>query len=382
MNNRINLIAILSIVVFTHLLAQGTSPEHQAYIDQYKDVAIREMNRSGVPASIILAQALLESGAGTSLLATEANNHFGIKEGGEWYGEVYYKKDDDKNARGEIIPSSFRKYVSADQSFVDHSNFLTDPKKSRYDFLFRLEPTDYKAWARGLKKAGYATNRKYPSSLISLIERYQLYQYDQPIATAAVVETTTENPIIIIGANPPTQTPVEDNTKNRYHTVKTGETMADISEKYGISLFWLNYKNRMKEGMQPATGSQVKLNGSRVASHPDLATKEKVEQIATNDKEEFIIWSKDAPSEKAKPIVIQLPNNDKNSKEHKIEESLPYLELLTSENGNKARLTHTVQRGETLWSISRKYNMDVNDLKRKNRLMTNTISVNQVIVLR
>lgn len=140
----------------------------EAYIRKYSGIAVAEMYRSGIPASITLAQGLLESGAGKSRLATEGNNHFGIK-CHNWTGKKMYYDDDRKN-------ECFRKYPSADDSFRDHSDFLR--YKDRYKFLFDLDPTDYRGWAYGLKKAGYATDPSYPQKLIKLIEDYRLYEYD------------------------------------------------------------------------------------------------------------------------------------------------------------------------------------------------------------
>ena len=132
-------------------------------------MAIDQMNRYGIPASITLAQGLLESGAGTSMLAQKANNHFGIKVGGTWTGP-YVTKDDDR--QGE----RFRKYESVEESFEDHSRFLAE--RQRYASLFNLDPTDYRGWAHGLKEAGYATNPEYAKKLISLIDIYKLHEFD------------------------------------------------------------------------------------------------------------------------------------------------------------------------------------------------------------
>jgi flagellum-specific peptidoglycan hydrolase FlgJ len=139
-----------------------------SYISRYTTIAKEEMKRTGVPASIKLAQAILESGYGKSELAKNANNHFGIKCGGDWTGETYILKS--KNA-------CFRAYSSADESFRQHSDFLKG--RSHYADLFKLKATDYKGWAKGLQKAGYATDSSYPSKLIELIERYKLYEYDK-----------------------------------------------------------------------------------------------------------------------------------------------------------------------------------------------------------
>lgn len=146
----------------------GRSPQTR-YIERYSKLAVEEMYRSGVPASITLAQGLLESRYGQSELAVNGNNHFGIK-CHNWRGDKMYHDDDKK---GEC----FRKYDSPEESFRDHSDFLR--YRDRYKFLFDLEPTDYKGWAHGLKKAGYATDTSYPQKLIRLIEEYELHKYDR-----------------------------------------------------------------------------------------------------------------------------------------------------------------------------------------------------------
>lgn len=137
-----------------------------AYIQKYQDIAISEMHRTGVPASITLAQGILESASGTSKLAVKGRNHFGIKCTPDWSGRCIHRKT-----------MKFRKYTRVEDSFRDHSNFLAD--RTRYDFLFRYKKTDYKKWAKGLRKAGYARDRRYPKKLISLVERYKLNKFDK-----------------------------------------------------------------------------------------------------------------------------------------------------------------------------------------------------------
>ena len=151
------------------LMAQSQRQKRLDYIDKYKDYAIESMKDYKIPASITLSQGILESGAGQSTLATKGNNHFGIKCGRNWKGRKSYHDDD---ARGEC----FRNYRSAKESYDDHSRFLANGP--RYAFLFDLEITDYKGWARGLKKAGYATDPSYANRLISIIEEYELYKFD------------------------------------------------------------------------------------------------------------------------------------------------------------------------------------------------------------
>ena len=159
---------ILSLSIGISMHAQRITAEE--YIVRYKDAAIVEMKRSGVPASITLAQGLLETENGNSDLLQRSNNHFGIKCKSDWKGESVKHTDDALN-------ECFRKYNSALESYADHSNFLKS--SARYSTLFTLDAYDYKGWAHGLKKAGYATNPRYPQILISNIERYQLFHYDQ-----------------------------------------------------------------------------------------------------------------------------------------------------------------------------------------------------------
>lgn len=147
-----------------------------AYVEKYKDLAVIEMHRSGIPASITLAQALHESGVGNSDLAIYANNHFGIKCKSYWQGKTYKHRDDDYDAQGNLIKSCFRSYESVIDSYVDHSNFLVN--SAHYGELFDYEKTDYKRWAYGLKKCGYATDPQYAFKLIDKIEKFQLYIYD------------------------------------------------------------------------------------------------------------------------------------------------------------------------------------------------------------
>lgn len=170
----------LLIVSMPNLMFTDNRELASTYISNFKDIAVEEMHRTGIPASIKLAQGLLESNWGRSDLATTANNHFGIKCGGAWNGETFYKKDDDKDEKGKLIKSCFRSFSNPTESYLAHSDFLTDPKKQyRYGFLFEFNSTDYISWAKGLKKSGYATDPNYPKKLISIIEKYDLSRFDQ-----------------------------------------------------------------------------------------------------------------------------------------------------------------------------------------------------------
>ena len=168
----LSIIILLFLVAFSNAYAQGKKIKlsREEYIKTYRALAIEQMEKYKVPASITLGQGILESDAGNSQLAVMANNHFGIKCGGDWKGPSIRKRDDGPN-------DCFRKYKNAKDSYIDHSLFLTG--RPRYSSLFSYEVTDYKSWARGLQKAGYATDKAYANKLIKIIEDNQLYQYDK-----------------------------------------------------------------------------------------------------------------------------------------------------------------------------------------------------------
>ena len=291
----------------------------ESYIEKYKDLAISEMKRTGVPASITLAQGMIESDYGRSSLAIKANNHFGIKCHTDWAGPRFFKNDDKKN-------ECFRKYSNPDESFRDHSDFLVSG--SRYVSLFKFNLTDYKAWANGLKRAGYATNPDYPNMLIRKIEEYALYNYDRDTKSfdkkpkivvlkkddGAVIAKTDSLVIqendnsnvemgysrifvrnriyyIVVKESDTFQSLLEEfqllkfelqkynelpqdfsivpgqilylqPKRNKadvgfdYHTVKEGETMYLVSQLYGIKLKNLLEMNRMTDGDEPVTGQK------------------------------------------------------------------------------------------------------------------------------
>ncbi|GHE29582.1 glucosaminidase domain-containing protein [Sphingobacterium griseoflavum] len=211
------------------------------YIARYKDIAIAEMNQFGIPASIKLAQALLESGNGNSYLAKEANNHFGIKCGGIWSGRSVSRPDDNPN-------DCFRVYDNPEQSFKDHSQFLL---RKRYEKLFMLNKDDYRGWAKGLKEAGYATNPRYPDLLIDLIERYELYQYDRAERSYVAKEqreVKVEEIIEEKAAVEPEATTEEIKTAVAMviHEVKATDTLFSISKRYNVSVEQLKQLNGLE----------------------------------------------------------------------------------------------------------------------------------------
>lgn len=309
-SGKYQLVLLLLILTFAESQAQNSRGE---YIRKYQHLAIEEMGRSGIPASIKMAQAILESGDGNSELARKSNNHFGIKCKTGWNGKKVYYDDDE---RGEC----FRKYKSVQESFIDHTNFLmTSP---RYAFLFKLPPNDYKRWAKGLKQAGYATARHYDNTLIKIIEDNKLFRLDSkqtfsPLAAngrlsddvtsgSMIINPFNQREIISInnldaviaspgdtyeilaqgleiepwelykfndqpqGYKPQANEVIYLEAKNRrakkknkYHTVDTGETMHYISQRYGLKLKPLYRRNRMKQGEQPDPGEIIYLRNKR-----------------------------------------------------------------------------------------------------------------------
>jgi flagellum-specific peptidoglycan hydrolase FlgJ len=196
------------------------------YIANYKDVAMSNMKSYGIPASIILAQGILESGAGKSSLAVTANNHFGIKCHNDWKGESVLKDDD-------AAQECFRKYNDPAESFKDHATFLTG--RNRYASLFELSKDDYEAWAKGLRLAGYATDPNYPQKLISYIESYELYQYDSQVLGKKFT----------LNKKKMESTPVVENKSLGEYEVQQGDTLFSIAKKFNLNLEEVKQKNNL-----------------------------------------------------------------------------------------------------------------------------------------
>lgn len=210
----------------------------ESYIERFKNIAISEMNGSGIPASITLAQGILESGNGNSRLAKEANNHFGIKCSTEWKGETILQDDDNKD-------DCFRVYKSPEESFKDHTEFL---KRKRYAPLFELDKNDYLGWANGLKTAGYATNPRYAELLISLVERYDLSRFDrienEKDKTIREVKVMKE-----IALNIPTekkQETVKSPVVMKIYEVRSGDTLISVSKQFTLSVADLKALNSLE----------------------------------------------------------------------------------------------------------------------------------------
>jgi LysM repeat protein len=312
------------LLVAGNLSGQTLDETFLKYIERNKDVALREMERAGVPASIKLAQGLLESNAGRSFLAKKGNNHFGIKCGDNWKGKKVYRKDDEYDSKGKLVESCFRSYRSVEACYIAHSEFLRDPRKQfRYGFLFRLDPLDYKRWAQGLKKAGYATSATYAEKLISIIERYDLDRFDkmlpgdldEPVADVLEAGIFINNDVkyATAGANETvadiakrTDTSLRGLLKyneqltngnqelqegervyiqpkrsgyrakrQKWHVMRMDQLMFEVSQIYGVKLKKLLKRNRLEETMQPAEGAMIKLRGCKVKERPQLASEVK-----------------------------------------------------------------------------------------------------------
>jgi LysM repeat protein len=416
------LMPLFSALIFATAGAQQRA-EIQAYIDKYKQVAIDEMVRAKIPASITIAQGILESSAGTSVLSRKSNNHFGIKCKEDWTGGKYYHDDDRPQ-------ECFRVYSSVNESYADHSDFLVT--RPRYAPLFQLPVTSYKYWAFGLKEAGYATNPKYATMLIGYIEDYKLFELDQTgvalIEEKAKVIAKTSEPqpleaevsskVVVTDVKPEVKTheshPVtviesktsgisreeftvnglralkaqanEDPFKAAYeynidyssvmsyndmvtgdrfregqyiflqpkksrgaestYTVLAGENMHDIAQKTGVKVYDLYNKNAMKMNDQPRTGEVLNLQARRSAPPQTMTYAEylKAQSKTSNG--------------------VELGMNEL-SKQRMITNAGEY----------------QVQKSDTLYSIARKFNTSVEELKQINKLETSELQPGQTLVV-
>lgn len=442
------------------------------YIEIYKDIAISEMERTGIPASIKMAQAILESNAGRSQLALRANNHFGIKCGNDWNGRTFYQKDDDRDSRGRLIKSCFRSYTNAEESFIAHSEFLSGPSRSsRYGWLFELDPKDYKAWAHGLQRSGYATNRRYGQLLINVIENYRLYELDQvstPLAgrtentRGRTNESRTSADNRFFKSAPPLRARREveinqlrvvranagetladlaleldiplrallrfndgvedgfepfDRDRNVFlqpkrrnyrggrdrHRVQEGQEMLDIALQYGIRLDVLYRKNRMDEDRQPAVGETIYIRGRRnrnqtVRYRPanyrpaqETPPQEKLPEIqpeAPQSEPDIIAESNNNEGSVAGystsddvPVDTGMGMNSVNAAESAIS-ATTRTDTVPQNIESTSAGEHIVSPGETLFAISRKYGLSVDELMRKNGLSDTALRIGQVLIVR
>ncbi len=373
---------VVLLMLVTSVSAQQLTP--QQYIEQYKDVAIREMKRMGVPASITLAQGLLETESGNSSLVKKSNNHFGIKCKNNWTGPGVTHDDD---AMGEC----FRSYKDAEESFRDHSNFLRG--SDRYSGLFSLEPTDYKGWAKGLKKAGYATNPKYPDILIKNIEQYNLQQYSE----AAV----DEMPKFEINKN-------EDDNRN-----SGGKAVSEIGIKNELnslgeptgSVTAINNSKCMlaaKGTSLLAIATQNDIPLSKLLSYNDLTIDGLISRdqlIYLEKKQEkgaveyYYTQQGETLYDVAQKQGVQLQNllaynnlREDAELQYGTQLSLQHNRAVLAANTVKditktTTKTHLVQPKEGLYTISKKYNVTVTQLKEWNNLTGNNLSIGQQLIV-
>lgn len=238
------IVLLLALLMPSAVFSQSEAVRN--YIDKYSSEAVAQMKKYGIPASITLAQGILESGAGRSTLAVEGNNHFGIKCHSDWTGRTMYRDDDKPD-------ECFRVYSTAQKSFEDHSIFLTS--HSRYSFLFDLKPTDYKGWARGLKKAGYATSPTYADKLIKLIEDYDLDDYDTGAGRRRAGHDETSVPVRF-----------DEREENglKYIIFTDDITLKDVSREYGILRADLRKYNEIPRKFQPEPGSRIYLEKKKL----------------------------------------------------------------------------------------------------------------------
>lgn len=319
------LIGIVLLLASLPTVAQQISPEE--YINTYKDIAIREMKRMGVPAAITLAQGILETESGNSVLVKKSNNHFGIKCKSSWTGGGVSHNDD-------AIGECFRQYATAEESYRDHSNFLRG--NDRYDFLFALDVKDYRGWAHGLKKAGYATNPAYPQILIKNIEKYNLQQYtlaaadEVPVFNSNQYQDDKEEPATVVAVPVANTVTMDANTitdagfsapykrdGKKVVDARKGTSLLKIAEANNIRLVKLLEFNNLPDGLL---------------------------------QQDQIIYLEPKPANAV--TVVE-----------------------------KKQVTHIVQPKEGLYGIAKKYGVTMQQIKDWNQLTSDSLSIGQQLVV-
>lgn len=404
-----SLSAIVLVFMSTMVLRSQTQTIKQ-YIDSFKQVAMIEMVEYKIPASITLAQGLLESGSGNSRLAKQGNNHFGIKCKKDWTGCTILEDDD-------ALQECFRCYKTAEESYKDHSRFLKENK--RYAALFQLSITDYKGWAAGLLAAGYATNQKYSELLIRTIEKNGLASFDtlivngfNPYSTvvpAKIAIVDNKVPSTVVQPNQTVSSIAEANEKtakkiSKYndltyhkqiepgdvlylkpkkrkasvesHKVGEGETMWEISQKYAIKINSLYKKNLMVPGTEPKAGVVLQLQ-SKAASRPDTGRveirKELENEYHTVGAGETLYSISRIYGIKVEELIAMnsIINNQIQTGQR--------LLVKKTQGTQTSSVKHTVQAGETLYSISKRYNVTVAFIKSINNLTSDSLTIGQIL---
>ncbi len=363
------------------------------YIARYKSIAQREMKEYGIPASITIAQGILESQAGKSELATKANNHFGVKCHSDWMGPRYLYDDDE-------IQECFRKYDNPERSYVDHSKFLAHRK--RYAFLFRLPKTDFEAWAKGLKKAGYATDPSYPDKLIYLINKYRLHHLDKEVLKGMSIKV-----------NDVAENTSKQNKKFIYE-VKNGETIFTISNKFKIPVKKIQQINNLNdfdiyegqilvltldENKKPEDYTDNSTTNSH-KNEPEIVEAPKAEQIDIPDEERYVVKEGQTLFSIAKENNLKIDellsanHFDKSTEikvgqvirlpKKKIEEEIKTVQIEKEEDNqtNQKTIKHKVKQGETIYSIARNNGVEVADIMDANHFDNSTVlKVGQEIII-
>ncbi|MBA3284406.1 MAG: glucosaminidase domain-containing protein [Nitrosopumilus sp.] len=426
------------------------------YIDEYKWVAIQEMIDYKIPSSITLAQGILESGAGQSELAKKSNNHFGIKCHKDWKGDKVYYDDDEKD-------ECFRKYDTPDDSYHDHSVFLSS--HTRYSGLFELDIDNYKGWAKGLKKAGYATNPNYDDLLIGLIEEYKLYEYDQlsvaDIKKAdrkaskknddedekeiaenktdahfswngydaevfyfnripTIITQPGETPLLIaekhkiklqqllkyndINKNDALAAgikfylqPKRRKGKEKYHVVKSGETMWSISRDEGILLDKLYERNNLNKGQEPIPGEKLNLKGKRKSAPKTkghlIDKRNQKEEVKKKNKKNveqkenengFMDWENETVIESGNTSTFPNKSNSNNTNNPTVgnpTNETPTVIAPELPAVKQIPVYHSVKAGETLYAISKKYNITVTEIQNWNSIIGTNFSISQKLIV-
>lgn len=358
------------------VFGQKMTPE--GYIATYKNIAIREMHRSGVPASITLAQGLLETESGNSELLKQSNNHFGIKCKSDWTGPSV-SHDDDKP--GEC----FRVYNSAEESYKDHSDFLRNG--SRYAFLFKLDPHDYKGWANGLRKAGYATNPKYSEKLIGYIQKYQLDTISLSESEADSDNTQQQTAMVVSSEGGSSQAASPAETSNDWSIVwvnglkavraSAGTSLLAIATRFNLRLEKLKEMNDLNtDGLLPTTQNifleKKKKEGEKLSVVNDrsqtLYNLSQQEGILVASLEEYNRKSRSEIIDQGVEVYLKPFANNQSLSQH------------TAENSLRQNI-HIVAPKEGLYAISKKYGVSIDQLKSWNGLAGDQLQIGQKLII-
>lgn len=415
-------ISLCFIFIINNAFAQTLSVKQ--YIDSFKNIAMREMIEYKVPASITLAQGLLESGSGNSRLAKNGNNHFGIKCKKEWTGCTILEDDD-------ALQECFRCYSTAEESFRDHSRFLNENK--RYASLFTFSITDYKSWAAGLLAAGYATNQKYTDLIIGCIERNKLAKFDtlivngynpynQEMPANFEIINAKHLPVTVVQPNQNLETIATQNNKTekkltKYndlsyhhiepgdvlylkpkknkatipsHIVAEGEDMWTISQKYAIKLNALYKKNLMLPGTEPVSGTVLQLQ-HKAGSAPDTIQKTGIQTISTsNNMENLNVTFHTVTAGETLYSISKLYGLS--VEELKTSNSLTSNQLILGQKlkiksagatiKTQESVKHMVKTGDTLYSISKLYGISIEAIKNLNNLKSDSLIIGQTIIVK